>query len=90
MKKTIEDLYLAVFATNGDACIIENDEQANEVMAILNNSILEEITDSEEFAVANAVLDFSDQIPARRIFSIQCQTNPNDSGYICFAEDYGD
>lgn len=90
MNKTIEDLYYAVFTTNGDPCLIENDETAEEVMAILNDSMLEEVTDSEEFAIANANLDFSEEVPARRIYRIMCISNPNNSGYICFGEDYGD
>lgn len=90
MNKTIEELYYAVFTTNGDPCIIENDETAEEVLAILNDSTVEEVTDSEEFADANAKLDFSEQVPARRIYRMQCLSNPNNSGYICFGEDYGD
>lgn len=89
-KRTIEDLYYAVFTTNGDPAIIENDETAEEVLSILDRCMIEEVTDAEEFAIACSKLDFSEMVPPRHIYRF---TNPQDvseSGCICFPEEYGD
>jgi hypothetical protein len=90
MNKTIEELYLAVYATNCDPGIIENDETAEQVQSLLNESTVAEITNKEDFLIACAKLDFSESVPPRKIHYFQNHANPNDSGYICFAEDYGD
>ena len=85
--KTKEELLFAVFATNGDAAIVENDEQAEELANLLQNGITyHEITDPETFAIARDILDFSEQVPPRHIYSFfnECPC------YVVYAEDYGD
>lgn len=80
-------LMFAVFCTNADAAIIENDEQAEELYNLIKGGTnYQEVTDPEEFAHAAACLDFSEQVPPRRIYSFfnECTC------YVVYSEDYGD
>lgn len=87
--KTINELIFAVVITNGDPALVENDEHAQEVKDWLDRSSVNEVTDEDEFKDAAAKLDFSEQVPPRHIYSVR-NSNPNESGYIVFSEDYGD
>lgn len=84
----VEHLLYAVFVTNGDAALVENIEQAEWLETLVSKSNIEEVTDEEEFEHASLVLDFAEDRKPRRIYAMRNFSNPNESGYFVYREDY--
>ena len=87
MKKTADELMYAVCNWGADPKLIETNEEAEQMADIINSSsIYYEITDKEEFGIAASQLDFSEQVPPRRLYAFVNGSR----GVICYSEDYGD
>lgn len=89
MTKTIQDVQFAVYGERGhEPIIVDNTEKALRLVALLDECDVIEVTDATEFSVANACLDFSEVVPARKIYRIE--RDGIDVGNVVFAEDYAD
>ena len=89
MELSLDKMYFSVVITNGDPSIIQNDEEAEAVQKWLEVSRVTEVTEKDEFDLACDKLDFIKEVQPRKIYRV-IHPNPNECGYICFAEDYGD
>lgn len=89
MTKTIQDVQFAVYGERGhEPIIVDNTEKALRLVALLDECDVIEVTDATEFSVANACLDFSEVVPALKIYRIE--RDGVDVGNVVFAEDYAD
>lgn len=87
MTRKVDELMYAVYNWGADPTLIETNEEAKQMAdAINSSSIYYEITDKEEFAIAASQLDFSEQVPPRRLYAFVNGSR----GVICYSEDYGD
>lgn len=80
---TAWDLMFAVYTYNADPAIVENDEEAEELLASIKKSGYHEVTDVEEYRVASEKLDFASPSLVKHIYQFA-------DGLFAVSGDYGD
>lgn len=82
-KLDAEALMFAAYTYNADHAIVENDEEAEDLLASIKKSGYKEVIDEEEYRIASEKLDFASPSLVKHIYQF-------DGGLFALAEDYGD
>lgn len=81
----LNDLYDAVACYNGDPFLVEDEEQAQELLDFINQNECTLITDEDEFEFAKARLDLENYV-VKLIYD--CGLPNQVHATICFKEDF--
>lgn len=85
MKIEINDIYGALACWNGDAYIVENEEQVNEILEAINGGI-RLVSEGEEREEAMSKLDLTKENNIESIYFIG--SSNTEGTYVCFSKDW--
>ena len=88
-KMNEESLYEALYASNGDAMLIESAEDAKTIAEMNDGcTLIEVLPEDEDFADVCGRLDLSAENEPKRVYKIINGTQDTVTGYVAFKEDW--